>query len=101
MKAFSLARTACYWTGEPSMSTELITNYDPVAMYIEDTIVAPATPVGTGAVAIIRLSGPKAVPILKTMWKPLNKGSLELRRLYLGDVVDPETHAHIDQAMAV
>jgi tRNA modification GTPase len=72
-----------------------------LAMYVEDTIVAPATPAGTGAVAIIRLSGPEAAGILKTVWRSLTDGALEPRRLHLGDVIDPETHTHIDRAMAV
>ena len=70
-------------------------------MYVEDTIVAPATPAGTGAVAIVRLSGPRTVEILRSMWRPLTNDKLEPRRLYLGDIIDPKTHAHIDRAMAV
>jgi len=70
-------------------------------MYVEDTIVAPATPPGNGAVAIIRLSGPKTAEILRTVWKPLTDGALEPRKLHLGNVIDPETHSQIDQAMAV
>src|SRR5271163_3690452 len=33
-------------------------------VYVEDTIVAPATAPGNGAVAIVRLSGPRAIAIL-------------------------------------
>ncbi len=70
-------------------------------MYLEDTIVAPATAPGRGAVAIVRLSGPKAVEILRAIWRPLAARALKPRRLYLGDVADPETGAHIDRAFAV
>ncbi|POY36261.1 tRNA uridine-5-carboxymethylaminomethyl(34) synthesis GTPase MnmE [Solitalea longa] len=35
----------------------------PVSPYAEDTIVALATPAGTGAIAVIRLSGPEAIKI--------------------------------------
>ncbi len=70
-------------------------------MYVEDTIVAPVTPPGTGAVAIVRLSGPAAISILRELWHPQNKATLEERRLYLGDIIDPETQAHIDRALAV
>jgi tRNA modification GTPase len=70
-------------------------------MYVEDTIVAPATPAGSGSVAIVRLSGPMTAEILRNMWRPLTSDRLEPRRLYLGDIVDPKTHAHIDRAMAV
>jgi tRNA modification GTPase len=70
-------------------------------MYLEDTIVAPATAPGTGAVAIIRMSGPKTSEILRSIWKPRVDGAMEPRRLYLGDVIEPDTHAHIDRALAV
>ncbi len=70
-------------------------------MYVEDTIVAPATPPGNGAVAIVRLSGGMAAQILRAIWHPFAKGPIEARRLYLGDIVDPDTGAHIDRALAV
>lgn len=70
-------------------------------MYVEDTIVAPATAPGTGAVAIVRLSGAQTDEILRAIWRPITAGAIEPRRLHLGDVVDPVTHAHIDRAMAV
>jgi tRNA modification GTPase len=72
-------------------------------MYLEDTIVAPATPPGSGAVAIVRLSGPHAVDILRRMWRPRSAAAdaLEARRLYLGDIIDPDTGAHLDSALAV
>jgi len=70
-------------------------------MYIEDTIVAPVTPAGTGAVAIVRVSGPKTREILRTIWCPLRNDELKPRRLYLGDIIDPETGAQLDRAMAV
>ncbi len=69
-------------------------------MYVSDTIVAPVTPAGTGAVAIIRLSGPKAVEILRAIWKPRHRGELEHRRIYLGEVIEPDTGAHLDRALA-
>ena len=39
-------------------------------MYVADTIVAPVTPPGTGAVAIVRLSGPRAFEILDAIFRP-------------------------------
>jgi tRNA modification GTPase len=70
-------------------------------MYVEDTIVALATPAGKGAVAIIRLSGTRTAEILRSIWRPVHEGTLQPRRLHLGDVIDPETQSHIDSAMAV
>lgn len=40
---------------------------------MDDTICALSTPPGTGAIAIIRLSGGKAVDIISQLFRPLNK----------------------------
>jgi tRNA modification GTPase len=69
-------------------------------MYVQDTIVAPATAPGSAAVAIIRLSGPAAIEILRRIWVPL-RTNLKPRSLALGDLRDPETNAAIDRALAV
>jgi tRNA modification GTPase len=68
-------------------------------MYAMDTIVAPATAPGTGAVAIVRLSGPRAIEILRAIWHRSDEGELEPRRIYLGDVIDPDTGAQLDRAI--
>jgi tRNA modification GTPase len=67
-------------------------------MYPTDTIVAPATPPGRGAVAVIRLSGPRAIAIAHALWHPLaaNPAPRELR---LGEIRDPDTGATLDRAM--
>lgn len=70
-------------------------------MYLEDTIVAPATAPGRGAVAIVRLSGPQALPILNALWTPARPGPLRPRELRLGAIRDPQTGATIDRALAV
>ncbi len=70
-------------------------------MYEQDTIVAPATPPGQGAVAIVRLSGPRAIEILRRLWHPMRAGEIEPRRLILGDIRDPATGAAIDRVLAV
>lgn len=70
-------------------------------MYVADTIVAPATPPGSGAVAIVRLSGPRAIEIARLLWRPL-RGEAALappRELRLGEVRDPKTGAAVDRAM--
>ena len=38
---------------------------------------------------------------MRAIWHSQNKATLEPRRLYFGDVIDPETHTHIDRAIAV
>ena len=70
-------------------------------MYVEDTIVAAATPAGNGAVAIVRLSGPKTFEILRAIWRPVGTSELKPRILHLGDIVDAETGIQLDRAMAV
>ncbi|HXW85194.1 MAG TPA: tRNA uridine-5-carboxymethylaminomethyl(34) synthesis GTPase MnmE [Candidatus Binataceae bacterium] len=68
-------------------------------MYAADTIVALATPPGRGAVAVIRLSGPRAHEILHQLWTPLGPGALRPRELRLGRVFD--RGQEIDRALAV
>ncbi len=70
-------------------------------MYPADTIVAPATAPGLGAVAIVRLSGPRAFAILDSIFRPTHPAGFAPRTLRLGDVVDPATGARIDRALAV
>jgi tRNA modification GTPase len=61
-----------------------------------DTIAAVATPCGQGAVAIVRLSGPRARPVVESIWKgrPLDPP----RRARLGRVVDADGRT-IDQVL--
>jgi len=70
-------------------------------MYLHDTIVAPATAPGHAAVAIVRLSGPLAIPIARQLWRPSNPRlkTLAPRRLHLGTLHDPATGAPLDQAL--
>lgn len=70
-------------------------------MYAADTIVAPATAPGIGAVAIVRLSGPRAFEVLDAIFRPAHSGELTPRMMRLGDVVDPATGARIDRVLAV
>jgi tRNA modification GTPase len=70
-------------------------------MYLADTIVAPATAPGIGAVAIVRLSGPRAFEILDSIFRPARPGEFTPRAMRLGEVVDPATGARIDRALAV
>lgn len=73
-----------------------------LAVYPQDTIVAPATPPGAGAVAIIRLSGPQAIEILRAIWHPIRRPrNLRPRTLHLGEIHDPATGAAIDRALGV
>ena len=61
---------------------------------IDDTICAIATPVGEGGIGIVRISGAHAVDIAARVVRPRNQQplqQLESHRLYLSDVLDPES----------
>ena len=59
------------------------------ASYNQDTIVAIATPVGSGAISVIRLSGSKSLSYCMSHFKPSKKGlsakNIESSKLYLGN----------------
>ena len=44
-------------------------------MYIEDTIVAVATPPGTGGLAVLRVSGPAALAVADKAFRPGRPGA--------------------------
>jgi len=59
-------------------------------MKTSDTIVAPATPFGLGGLAIIRLSGPRALPITANLCNESHTGFLKPRYATLVNVHDGE-----------
>ncbi len=64
------------------------------------TIAAVATPVGSGGIGIIRISGDRALPIAETVFrasKPQNP--IASHRLYHGYVVDPTTGCTLDEVL--
>lgn len=69
-------------------------------MIKEDTIAAIATAPGEGGIGIVRISGDKALDILKKIFVPASS-KIENRRLSYGHVVDPESGRTIDEVMAV
>jgi tRNA modification GTPase len=71
-------------------------------MNLDDTIVAPATPPGRGAVAIVRLSGPQAFAIADAMWRQQTPSRrARPRELMLGAIRDPVSGAALDRALCV
>ena len=44
-------------------------------MRLDDTIAAIATPLGEGGLAVVRLSGPRALPIADASFRPVGKSS--------------------------
>lgn len=71
-------------------------------LYTEDTIAAIATPIGKGAIGVIKISGEESLAILKKIFKPFNpKASFESHRLYYGFIIDPRNGSLVDEVMAV
>ncbi|MGO9136141.1 MAG: tRNA uridine-5-carboxymethylaminomethyl(34) synthesis GTPase MnmE [Syntrophales bacterium] len=67
---------------------------------MEDTIAAIATPPGTGAIGIIRVSGHKSGDIASLIFRPLRKaGHFNSHRLYHGDIISPATGRVIDEVL--
>jgi tRNA modification GTPase len=71
-------------------------------MYSDETIVAPATPPGRGAIAIVRLSGPRAIEIAQKLWHPRRESAQTVgRQLRLGEIREPFSGRTVDHAMCV
>lgn len=64
-----------------------------------DTIVAVATPHGEGGLAVIRVSGPEAFPLVEKMWRGKQLGSCESHTAHLGLLIQ-EDGTVLDQAVA-
>ena len=60
-------------------------------MSYTDNIVALATPSGTGAIAVIRVSGPDAISLVDTLFKSIKGKTLTKQKshtIHLGNIVD-------------
>ncbi|MEO0448510.1 MAG: hypothetical protein AAF191_20805 [Verrucomicrobiota bacterium] len=62
-----------------------------------DTIVAVATPPGQGAISIIRLSGPRALACLRSLF---SNHSLPSREQTFGRILDPSSGKVLDEVLA-
>ena len=69
-------------------------------MLYDDTIAAIATPPGEGAIGIVRLSGPDALPILQRLFEPARPGAWRPFRMRYGRVRATDG-AVVDEALAV
>jgi tRNA modification GTPase len=65
---------------------------------IEDTIAALSTPWGKSGLAVIRLSGPEAFPILMRVFRGADR-ELKHRQAVLGEIFDPDSGHRLDQAV--
>ena len=67
-----------------------------------DTICAISTPAGEGSIGIVRISGKKAHPIAKNIFKPKKKRKQFIpRTLYLGYIINPNNNSEIDEVFTV
>jgi tRNA modification GTPase len=69
-------------------------------MVLEDTIAAISTPVGEGAIAIVRMSGPQAIAIADKLF--MGKAKLEVspsHSLQHGGIVDSRSNQAIDEVL--
>lgn len=65
----------------------------------EDTICALATPPGEAALALVRISGSKAVNIVQKICPFLIKKRLQSHRIYFGTLVDPFNKKEVDEVL--
>jgi len=70
----------------------------------DDTIVAIGTPPGTGAIGVIRISGPRAVPLASAMVhlsRPDGLEAVPARTVHRASIIDPQTGEELDVALVV
>src|SRR5690625_4736103 len=64
-----------------------------------DTIAAISTPIGEGAIGIVRLSGPRALEIAQMVYKGADLFKVKSHTIHYGKVIDPETNELVDEVM--
>ncbi|MCD3546777.1 tRNA uridine-5-carboxymethylaminomethyl(34) synthesis GTPase MnmE, partial [Streptococcus equi subsp. equi] len=64
-----------------------------------DTIAAISTPLGEGAIGIVRLSGTKALDIAKSIFKGKDLTTVASHTLNYGHIIKPSTGEVIDEVM--
>ena len=58
-------------------------------MFLDDTIAAISTPVGEGAIAVLRVSGPQAINLVARIFRgSISPEKMEPRRSYFGEIYD-------------
>jgi tRNA modification GTPase len=65
-----------------------------------DTIAAVATPPGAGGIGVVKISGPRAIPIaLPLLYPPKELSRVRSHHLYYGSIIDPETEGVLDEVL--
>lgn len=64
-----------------------------------DTIAAISTPVGEGAISIVRLSGPEAIDIANYFFSGKNLTTVDSHTIHYGKIIDPKVKETADEVM--
>ncbi|WP_042220868.1 tRNA uridine-5-carboxymethylaminomethyl(34) synthesis GTPase MnmE [Oceanobacillus manasiensis] len=64
-----------------------------------DTITAISTPIGEGAIAIVRLSGPEAISITEQIYKGKSLREADSHTIHYGKILDPQTQEVAEEVM--
>lgn len=64
-----------------------------------DTIAAISTPLGEGAIGIVRLSGTDAIPIAQSIFKGKDLNQVASHTINYGHIIDPKTQNIVDEVM--
>lgn len=64
-----------------------------------DTITAISTPIGEGAIAIVRLSGPEAITITNELFTGKDLREIATHTINYGRIIDPNTRDIVDEVM--
>ena len=64
-----------------------------------DTIAAISTPLGEGAIGIVRMSGSQAFTIAQSVFKGKNLQDVDSHTLNYGHIIDPKTQEVLDEVM--
>src|SRR5690625_2289912 len=64
-----------------------------------DTITAISTPIGEGAISIVRLSGPQAIPMAAAIFQGRNITEAVSHTMHYGRIIDPTTKEVAEEVM--
>ena len=60
----------------------------------QDTICAVSTPPGIGGIAVIRVSGPKAISIVTKLWRGRDLTEVQSHTVHLGELIEAGKGPH-------
>ena len=73
-------------------------NIRPIRTNLTDTIIAPATPPGVGAIAVLRLSGPRAIELVNAAFSAKDLSRQKSHTVHYGTLRD-QNHALLDEVL--